>query len=218
MSESIPLGNIQQPGDSERTERRDAAANRVRILEVADRLFAEHGVENVNMADIAAAAGVGKGTLYRRFGSKAELCLSLMDTQLQQFQERQLEALRQMTMSEAPKLEQLAHFLDALVAFTARHMPLLCEVQQQSQQLDEAEVERPHFWQYMTVHGLLQAAVNGGELPGGLDTTALAEALLAPLGADTFRFQARVLGLTPERVSAGLRTLVMGLQQLAEQD
>jgi AcrR family transcriptional regulator len=51
-------------------ERADAARNRLRVLDAAERLFADRGVAGVTMDDIAAAAGVGKGTLYRRFTDK----------------------------------------------------------------------------------------------------------------------------------------------------
>src|SRR6266571_7474662 len=67
-----------------RYERRDAAEHRQRIMEVARRLFAEHGVEAVSMHQIARAAGIGQGTLYRRYAHKGALCMDL----LQQRQER----------------------------------------------------------------------------------------------------------------------------------
>src|SRR2546421_4009451 len=70
-----------------RPERADAARNRKRILDAAERLFAEHGVTNVSMDQIAAAAKVGKGTLFRRFGDKAGLAVALLDSR-----ERDLQA------------------------------------------------------------------------------------------------------------------------------
>lgn len=62
------------------------------------------------MADIAQAAGVGKGTLYRRFTSKAELCLGLMDEQMTTFQNQMLAQFRQMTAGSVPYMTQLEFF------------------------------------------------------------------------------------------------------------
>ena len=210
MSEQIPL-RVQQPEGAERSERSDAAANRARILATAERLFAEKGVSAVHMAEIAEEAGVGKGTLYRRFCNKGELALSLMDAQLKEFQDEQLASMRRMTEAGVPFLEQLSRFLKVLVSFTATHMPLLYEAQQHVQALDEEEVTRPHFWQYMTTHALLRRAVAAGEVADDLDTAYAAEALLAPLSAETFRFQTEHLGFSTERMAEGLRMMVRGL-------
>ena len=60
-------------------ERGDAARNRALLLDAARRLIAERGADAVTMDDIAAAAGVGKGTLFRRFGSRAGLMMVLLD-------------------------------------------------------------------------------------------------------------------------------------------
>src|SRR6185437_10949655 len=60
-------------------ERGDAARNRTLLLYAARRLIAERGPDAVTTDDIAAAAGVGKGTLFRRFGSRAGLMLVLLD-------------------------------------------------------------------------------------------------------------------------------------------
>lgn len=61
-----------------RKERSDAVRNRAKILVVTARLFAEQGVDRVTMDQIASAAGVGKGTLFRRFGDKAGLGAALL--------------------------------------------------------------------------------------------------------------------------------------------
>src|SRR5215831_3327975 len=66
------------PGPSPQ-ERGDAARNRVLLLDAARRLIAERGPDAVTTDDIAAAAGVGKGTLFRRFGSRAGLMMVLLD-------------------------------------------------------------------------------------------------------------------------------------------
>lgn len=56
--------------------RRDARVNLERILDSARVVFAEHGLEG-KLADVAKHAGVGVGTVYRRFGSKEELIRAL---------------------------------------------------------------------------------------------------------------------------------------------
>src|ERR1700738_378056 len=68
-----------------RHERRDAAEHRQRILEVARRLFAEHGVDAVSMHQIARDAKIGQGTLYRRYAHKGELCMDLLREHHEQF-------------------------------------------------------------------------------------------------------------------------------------
>jgi AcrR family transcriptional regulator len=217
MTQHISLDNMIGETTAARPERADAAANRLRILQVAEQLFAERGVENVNMAEIAEAAGVGKGTLYRRFANKAELCLSLIDEQMAAFQNDRLIEMRLMTAQGVPKMGQLAVFLEALVHFTDIHSPILCEVQRAGllPDVDANNPSLPHFWQYMTIHGLLKTAVAHNEIPADLDLDYLADALLAPLKADLFRFQRQVRGFSLEQISQGLRTLVRAIQALS---
>src|SRR3954454_13570462 len=52
--------------------RKDAERNRLRILDAAGRVFADRGL-GVTLDDIARAAGVGVGTVYRRFPDKSTL-------------------------------------------------------------------------------------------------------------------------------------------------
>lgn len=214
MTNSIQLGTLGTSGGNERGERRDAAANRALILETAESLFAAHGVANVNMADVAHSAGVGKGTLYRRFANKAELALALMDTQMCDFQDAMLGRMRQQTSQGMPKLDQLDQFLDALVYFVDRHNPLLCVVQAEGllEGAGDQDRQRPHFWQHMTISGLLQSAIENGELVSDLDVAYTADALLATLNASIFRFQREGREFSLERISAGLRRLVAGLR------
>lgn len=66
--------------------RADAARNRAKLLEAAARLIAEHGVAGVTMEAVAAAAQVGKGTVFRRFGDRTGLLMALLDHSAQTLQ------------------------------------------------------------------------------------------------------------------------------------
>jgi AcrR family transcriptional regulator len=62
--------------------RRDAERNRQRILDAARELFADHGL-GVTLNDIAHHAGVGVGTVYRRFPDKTQLIEELFEQRLE---------------------------------------------------------------------------------------------------------------------------------------
>ncbi len=56
-----------------------AAGNRDRILDAAERLLGRFGYRKMTVDDIAAEAGIGKGTVYLSFPSKEEVVLSTVD-------------------------------------------------------------------------------------------------------------------------------------------
>jgi AcrR family transcriptional regulator len=85
--------------------RRDAAANRERVLDAARRLFADRGVD-ASMDEIARAAGVGPGTLYRRFPTKEALLDAILLDALDRFEGFATEAL-----AEADAFAGLERFL-----------------------------------------------------------------------------------------------------------
>jgi len=74
----LPSGSLPMAAGVE-TERADAARNRRRLLEAAQRLVSEVGAEQVTMEAVAAAAEVGKGTVFRRFGDRVGLMVALLD-------------------------------------------------------------------------------------------------------------------------------------------
>jgi AcrR family transcriptional regulator len=63
--------------ESERPRRADAMRNRERILEAADAVFSEHGLD-AGVGEIATRAGVGRGTLFRNFPSKRDLIAAIV--------------------------------------------------------------------------------------------------------------------------------------------
>jgi AcrR family transcriptional regulator len=105
-------------------ERADAARNRIKALAAAERLFAAHGVAAVSMDDIAASAGVGKGTLYRRFGDKSGLAAALLDERESRLQAAMLGGPPPLGPG-APPAERLAAFAAAYLEFVDAHLDLV---------------------------------------------------------------------------------------------
>lgn len=184
-------------------ERADAARNRAKILDAASRLFAERGIPAVSMDQIAAAAGVGKGTLFRRFGDKAGLATALIDDR-----ERELQAS---VLSGPPPLgpgaepgERLLAFVTAYADFLAANLDLL-HVSETASPGARYRIGSYRLW-HRHVAYLLGAA------RPDLDAGYLAHALLAPLAAEHYKALRDEVEL--ERVRPGMHTLARGLLQL----
>ena len=210
-SEIIPVQTTDSNSSPKRAKRADAVANRQLILGTAQHLFAKHGVAEVCMATIAEAAQIGKGTLYRSFANKGELCLALMDEDMRIFQDKTLQQLRENAQQAA--LIRLDMFLDSLTYFMEFHAPLLCEVQKHGNvhAVSPAGRASPQMWLPWlrnTIRILLQQAEQNQETEG-LDIPFLADAILAPLSADLFIYQREVQGFTVERISRGVRRLAL---------
>lgn len=75
------------PTPDAQPERADAARNRAKILAKAEHLVSTRGVQALSMNEVATAAGVGVGTVYRRFGDQAGLVEALMNQREHQLQQ-----------------------------------------------------------------------------------------------------------------------------------
>jgi AcrR family transcriptional regulator len=110
-------------------ERADAARNRARVLDAAADLFGRHGVDGVSMDAVAAAAGVGKGTLFRRFGDKAGLAAALLDEQERRLQDAVLfgpAPLGPGKPDDAPDpADRLRAFVEAYLRYVLGHLDLV---------------------------------------------------------------------------------------------
>ncbi|WP_026930498.1 TetR/AcrR family transcriptional regulator [Glycomyces tenuis] len=88
------------PSVTQRGERIDAQRNRQNVLDTADRLVAERGTA-VTLGEIAAAAGLGAGTVYRHFPTKDALMATVLDRRLVDLGERAWAAGRRAEPGEA---------------------------------------------------------------------------------------------------------------------
>jgi AcrR family transcriptional regulator len=183
-------------------ERADAARNRLLILSAAERLIDERGAEHVSMEAIAEAAGVGKGTLFRRFGDRGGLMHSLLDTRERELQDEMIRGAPPLGPGAAPE--------ERLVAFGQRvieHLDANGELLLAAESGRRGVRFNAAVYVFYRTHVLTLVR----EAAPGADADYLADALLAPLGADFHLYLRRVRGLPLERVVAGYEELVRRL-------
>lgn len=165
-------------------ERVDAARNRAALLAAARRLIADKGAEAVTMDDIANAAGVGKGTVFRRFGSRAGLMMVLLDEDERASQQAFLFGPPPLG-PDAPPLQRLIAFGRERIRFAHAHHELLTDVDRDPQ----ARQDNPAL---MVLRRHVYVLLADAGTTGDLD--AQTEALLALLDA----------GYVQHRLGAGL--------------
>jgi AcrR family transcriptional regulator len=180
----------------EKAVRADAVRNRRILMDTANRLFQEEGVETITMSTIAKEAGVGKGTLYRHFPDKATLCHALLDEDMREFQTETLLHLR----TTPNPIHALKWFLQATVEYVDGHSELLYEASLQSGM--NSLTHPAHLWLWQTIYGLLLRL----ELRG--DVSYIADTLYLMLDVNTIRFQRRRQNYSTERIVAGLHMLL----------
>jgi AcrR family transcriptional regulator len=189
----IDLPVIQEDG----VERADAARNRARILCAAQRLFSERGANCVSMDEVAAAAGVGKGTLFRRFGSRAALAWAVLSEHERAFQESIIRGEPPLGPGAEPRARLIA-FGHAVLDLLADHAELL----------NAAEGGRARFTSAPYAVYRLHMTLLLREADPSCDAEFLAETLLACLGADFYMYLSGAREMPLERLKAGWEQLV----------
>lgn len=186
------------PGTGEPAERADAARNRRRLLDAAQELVRAHGVDALTMDALAKRAGVGKGTVFRRFGNRTGLMYALLDHSETQAQEA--------FIFGPPPLGPGAPPIERLVAF-GRARLLDIEVEGELHRAAELGSERHYRSEpYRVLKTHVAMLLRGAQTPG--DTGLLADALLATLGAGLVLHQIRTLGHTREQIGDNWEALV----------
>jgi AcrR family transcriptional regulator len=187
-------------GAPEERERADARRNRERILCAAARLVARVGIDHFSMDDVAAEAGVGKGTLYRRFGDRAALLRALISEPEQAFQDSCIRGEAPLGPG-APPAERLHAFGEGLLRFLDRHAIYV----KAGELLGGGKrYGHPVYAFYHTHCALLMRQVLGDDSPH-LDY--LVDALLGPLAAEPFLYQRDVRGMSVDEICSGWHAL-----------
>jgi polyketide synthase 12 len=101
-------------------ERADAARNRLHLLTTARQMLAEQGADRLTMDGLAERAGLGKGTVFRRFGTRAGIFQALLDDDERAFQQRVLSGPPPLGPGAAP-MQRLIAFGQARAGFMVGH-------------------------------------------------------------------------------------------------
>jgi AcrR family transcriptional regulator len=185
-----------------RGQRADAARNRRAILQATEELLAEHRPGDVTIEQVAAKAGVGKGTVFHRFGSRTGLMIELMKERAAGLEDAVTKGPPPLGPG-APSGERLLAFLSAVVEVVGRNKGLLAALGNAvTTPRDGGDRPVYRFW-----HGHVSTLL--AEARPDLDTEVVADLLLACLHAEpTLRMLERGEG---ERVASTLHALAVGL-------
>ncbi|MFC9391445.1 TetR/AcrR family transcriptional regulator [Streptomyces venezuelae] len=184
------------------TERADAARNRLRILDAARRRLAADGFAELSLDAVAKDAGVGVGTVYRRFRSKAGLVYALIEDNEARFQEEFARHCADDAPSAHDRLRAFLHGLAELVEDN-RELLLLAEASVPAGRYHSAPFRRHHE----QIVGMLT------ELAPGVDAAYVADLLLMAFTPGLFDFQRTERGWDVARIKGGLDTVLAGLAE-----
>ncbi|MFB7056011.1 TetR/AcrR family transcriptional regulator [Streptomyces vinaceus] len=181
-------------------ERADAARNRLRILDAARSLLAADGAADLSLDAVAKEAGVGVGTVYRRFHDRAGLVYALIEDNENRFQAAFTRRCEEGSPSAHERLSGFLHGLADLVEAN-RGLLLLAEA--------SAPAGRYHSAPFRRHHEQITGMV--AELAPGPDARYLADLLLMAFTPGLFDFQRTGRGWDVDRIKDGLDTLVRGI-------
>lgn len=178
--------------------RKDAQRNAVRVLDAASELIASCGAAALTMDAVAEKAGVGKGTVFRRYGNRAGLMAALMDHTEKEFQER--------VLTGPPPLGPGGPPLDRLLAFGDARLKLFLVHGEVMRAIGEDYGQRLIVPAQALVQTHVRILLKQLDVDGDLEL--LASALLAALDPGLVYFQTHHLNMPLERVAASWADLV----------
>ncbi|MFJ5957779.1 TetR/AcrR family transcriptional regulator [Paenarthrobacter sp. NPDC092416] len=181
-------------------ERSDAARNRERLLSAARDLVAEYGADALTMDALACKAHVGKGTVFRRFGSRAGLMMSLLSDSEAEFQHG--------FMFGPPPLGPGAPARDRLVAFGEGRIYFILENGELLKAAGAATRNRFDVPATVLSHRHMEVLLREAGIP---DPWVMAMTLTYALDPERIVDDVRTRGISPKRLTDSWRELVTRL-------
>jgi AcrR family transcriptional regulator len=167
-------------------------------LDAARELIAESGVDALTMDALAERAGVGKGTVFRRFGSRTGLMMTLLSDSEAAFQER--------FMFGPPPLGPGARGVDRLIAFGVQRIAFVLEHGDLAAAAEGSTNSRYEVPAAVLAQRHIEFLLRDEGMDA--DPWLMAMALSATLDPDRLLHAVRVHKLPPERLAASWRELV----------
>lgn len=170
------------------------------IRETAIQLFSEHGIEAVSMHQIAKGAGIGQGTLYRRYANKGDLCMAIMTDHFDSFME-QIDHYLSGHAALSPEAK-ISGIMSRLLRFVETQYRCLGVMHAHS------KIEKPRFDFYeskpyrfllQTLSGLFQEAMAAGSIRR-VDPIYTAHTFISVMAPHTFVHLTKSCGYTLEQL------------------
>ena len=200
----IPIRPGAQPGGGRpaapaaEAGRRDAARNRELLLCAAREIVEESSVDALTMDRLAQRAGVGKGTVFRRFGSRAGLMMALLSDAEAEFQGR--------FIFGPPPVGPGAPPLERLIAVGAARIAWTLEFGELARAADASAYNRFDVPPAVLWHRHLEMLLREAGVTA--DPWLMASALGAALEPELLLHSVSVHGIAPERLAENWRELV----------
>lgn len=180
-------------------ERKDFIKSRRTILEIAESLFTEHGVDKVTMRKIATTAGIGQGTLYRHYAHKGEICQDLL-------KESSLEFIGKVThfLENSPGMslqERLMEMVEYCVNYIDEHSNWLVYLQapsceERQQMMYHSQIYTFLYQEFCKLIDEAESERNGNDR----DTGFRVDAMLASISPEFYVFLKEHRGYTKEAI------------------
>lgn len=180
--------------------RADATRNRAAVLQAAQTLVERDGAATLRIADVAKAAGVGAGTIYRGFDNKRGLLMALVDDRERALQDAVISGDPPLGPGATPA-ERLLAFVQALLEHTLTQREILVAAD------ETGPGSRYRVGAYAAWHTHIALLLT--QLHPDADAAVLADLVLAPLAPTLFVHLVDERGVTPQTLRAELRRLTL---------
>jgi AcrR family transcriptional regulator len=170
-----------QTAEPEKSRRTKADRTRARLIEVAKRLYQEHGSAHVTVRRIAAAARIEAGSIYYHFASRDEIMRAVLESGIEEARDEVMQAIAAAGSHSLP-LVRLRAALGAHLKFTLRahFSSRLRSIRRLPKKLRDRHMQQER--EYAAIFaGLLEEAHRKGQLRSGFDLSVVRMLMLGAL-------------------------------------